>query len=152
MLIKLTVIILFSFLILRCNQSIKEEQTGYKMDSQSQITLETVYKFNDVFNRHSVDEIMSLMTDDVIFENTRPTPDGERFEGQEKVRAFWVQMFERSPHAKFETEEMFAFRDRCVVRWVYHWLKDGKAGHIRGVDVFRVRDGKVSEKFSYVKG
>ncbi|MBS1243923.1 MAG: hypothetical protein H6R41_460, partial [Deltaproteobacteria bacterium] len=24
--------------------------------------------------------------------------------------------------------------------------------HIRGVDVFRVRDGKVAEKLSYVKG
>jgi ketosteroid isomerase-like protein len=95
---------------------------------------------------------MALMTEDVVFENTRPTPDGERFEGQEKVRAFWVQMFERSPHARFETEEIFAAGDRCVVRWVYHWVKEGKPGHIRGVDVFRVRDGKVSEKFSYVKG
>jgi hypothetical protein len=26
------------------------------------------------------------------------------------------------------------------------------AGHIRGVDVFRFQDGKISEKFSYVKG
>lgn len=29
---------------------------------------------------------------------------------------------------------------------------NGKPGHIRGVDVFRVRDRKVSEKLSYVKG
>ncbi len=28
---------------------------------------------------------------------------------------------------------------------------DGE-GHVRGVDVFRVRDGKVAEKLSYVKG
>ena len=33
-------------------------------------------------------------------------------------------------------------------RWRYEW--DG--GHVRGVDVFRVRDGKVAEKLSYVKG
>jgi hypothetical protein len=36
---------------------------------------------------------------------------------------------------------------------LYRWMDgDGKSGHIRGVDVFRVRDGKVAEKFSYVKG
>jgi hypothetical protein len=28
----------------------------------------------------------------------------------------------------------------------------GNAGHVRGVDAFRVRDGKVAEKLSYVKG
>jgi len=38
------------------------------------------------------------------------------------------------------------------VRWTYHWLKPTGNGHVRGVDVFRVRDGKVSEKLSYVKG
>jgi hypothetical protein len=30
--------------------------------------------------------------------------------------------------------------------------QDGSAQHLRGVDVFRVRDGKVSEKLAYVKG
>jgi len=29
---------------------------------------------------------------------------------------------------------------------------DGKPGHVRGVDVFRVREGKVAEKLAYVKG
>jgi len=53
----------------------------------------------------------------------------------------------------FETEEIFAAGDRCVLRWLYRWVDGaGKPGHIRGVDVFRVRDGKVAEKLSYVKG
>jgi hypothetical protein len=29
---------------------------------------------------------------------------------------------------------------------------NGQPGHVRGVDLFRVRDGKVAEKLSYVKG
>lgn len=33
----------------------------------------------------------------------------------------------------FETEEIFAAGDRCVVRWKYHWRREGEAGHIRGV-------------------
>jgi hypothetical protein len=48
---------------------------------------------------------------------------------------------------------MFACGDRAVVGWTYRWVdENGKAGHIRGVDMFRVRDGKVAEKLSYVKG
>jgi hypothetical protein len=38
--------------------------------------------------------------------------------------------------------------DRVVQRWRYAWFD----GHIRGVDVFRIRDGLVCEKLSYVKG
>jgi len=30
--------------------------------------------------------------------------------------------------------------------------KEGKRGHVRGADIFRVRDGRVAEKLSYVKG
>lgn len=44
-------------------------------------TTETIDRFNEAFNRHDVDAIMALMTDDVVFENTSPRPDGERFEG-----------------------------------------------------------------------
>ena len=49
-------------------------------------------------------------------------------------------------------EELITSGDRCVVRWIYTWVRDGTPGHVRGVDVFRIRDGKVAEKLSYVKG
>ena len=116
-------------------------------------TLEAVERFNDAFGRHDVDGVMKAMTDDCVFENTSPPPDGERYEGKESVRGFWVRFFRSSPSAVFETEEIFAAGDRCVVRWLYRWVdKSGKPGHIRGVDVFLVRGGKVAEKLSYVKG
>lgn len=121
-------------------------------DSTSNSTIEIINLFNEAFNNHDVDAVMKLMTEDCVFENTRPAPDGERIVGQEKVRAFWEMFFNRSPKAHFETEEIFAVGDRCIVRWIYTWIKDGKEGHIRGVDIFKVRDGKVAEKFSYVKG
>jgi ketosteroid isomerase-like protein len=121
-------------------------------DSASGETLQVINLFNEVFNKHDVDAIMKLMTEDCVFENTRPVPDGERFVGQERVRAFWELFFSRSPQAHFEAEEIFAAGNRCVVRWIYTWIKDGKKGHIKGVDIFKVRDGKVAEKFSYVKG
>ncbi len=121
-------------------------------DDGEAATIDTVNRFNEVFNRHDVDGVMAMMTDDCVFDSTRPPPDGERHVGQAAGRAFWTGFFARSPSARFETEEIFAASDRCVVLWTYHWVREGKAGHVRGVDVIRVRDGKVAEKFSYVKG
>jgi ketosteroid isomerase-like protein len=114
--------------------------------------LGVIRQFNDAFNRHDVDAIMALMTEDCVFENTRPAPDGTRYAGQEAVRGFWQQFFANSPWARFDFTDLFAAGDRALVCWTYHWVKNDVAGHVRGVDVFRMRDGKVAEKLSYVKG
>lgn len=115
----------------------------------SQATLDLIQRFNGVFNAHDVDAVMAMMTEDVIFENTSPAPDGERFEGQVAVRRFWEEFFASSPDAHFTTEDIFATDDRCLVRWTYRW---SDTGHIRGVDIFHLRAGKISAKLSYVKG
>jgi ketosteroid isomerase-like protein len=122
-------------------------------DATTDATLEVIARFNDAFNRHDVESVMALMTDDCVFENTFPPPDGSRYEGRVAVRAFWEEFFAGSGAASFESEDLFAAGDRCAVRWVYRWAPDGaQPGHVRGVDIFRVRDGKVAEKLSYVKG
>ena len=119
-------------------------------DPQTQATIDTVNAFNEAFNRHDVPAVMALMTGDVVFENTYPSPDGTRYEGAAAVRTFWEEFFASTPQARFTAEELFAAGDRCVVRWRFDW--DDQGGHIRGVDVMRVRDGRVAEKLSYVKG
>jgi ketosteroid isomerase-like protein len=121
-------------------------------DGKEPDALSVVRRFNDACNSHDVDAIMALMTDDCVFENTRPAPDGTRYEGSAAVRGFWVEFFARSPRARFEFTDLFAAGDRCVARWTYYWDKPTGSGHVRGVDIFRVRDGKVAEKLSYVKG
>ena len=121
--------------------------------AQTESTVEVINQFNEAFNRHDVPAVMALMTEDCIFDNTYPAPDGQRFEGQEAVGRFWEEFFRSSPDANFQSEEMFAFGDRCVIRWLYNWTNaDGSRSHIRGVDILRVRDGKVAEKLAYVKG
>lgn len=124
------------------------------IDATTAATIAAVERFNAAFDRHDVDAIMAAMTDDCVFENTSPAPDGRSYEGQAAVRAFWERFFADSAAAEFTVEELFAAGDRCVVRWHYRWAPDapGRAGHVRGVDLFRVRDGLVAEKRSYVKG
>ena len=112
-------------------------------------TIAAVNRFNAAVAQHDVEAVMAAMTDDCVFENTSPAPDGERHDGQvAAVRAVWQAFFGSSPRARFEVEDLFATGDRCVVRWRYDW----GSGHVRGVDLFRVRGGKVAEKLSYVKG
>jgi len=79
-------------------------------------------------------------------------PDGRRIEGKTTVVEFWRTWFTRSADAIFETEDVIECGDRAVVRWVYRKLRNGHAGHLRGVDVFTVRDGQVAAKPYYVKG
>jgi ketosteroid isomerase-like protein len=105
-------------------------------------------QFSSAFDRADVDAIMALMTDDCVFEDTEPAPDGTRFVGQAAVRQRWEELFTASPHAVFSEEELFLAGDRAVVRWRYDWGD----GHVRGVDILRMREGRVAEKFSYVKG
>lgn len=112
-----------------------------------------VLEFNEAFNRHDVEGMMRLMSDDCIFENTAPSPDGTVYSGKEAVTQFWQDFFRESPHAHIDIEEIFGLGLRCVMRWKYSWVDEtGKQGHVRGVDIFQVKDGYIFEKLSYVKG
>jgi ketosteroid isomerase-like protein len=153
----LTPLILALFILTSCkNVGKKETQTGMVTEtenSMTRLTLAAVEKFNLAFNRQDVDAVMTAMTEDCVYEDTYPQPDGTtRFEGANAVRAFWEKFFAAYPDALFETEEIFATGDRCVVRWIYRTTKEGKPWHLRGVDIFKVRNGKVAEKLAYVKG
>lgn len=115
-------------------------------------TADVVNRFNDAINRHDAAAVASLLSDDTVFENTSPQPDGTRIEGKAAVAGFWTKWFAANPDARFEVEDMIVAGDRCTVRWIYRKTRDGKPWHLRGIDVFTVRDGKVAAKLSYVKG
>jgi hypothetical protein len=109
--------------------------------------LEVVDAFGEAWVAHDLDATLALVTDDCVFEATGPAPDGVRHVGLDAVRAAWREIFSDAD-SQFETEETIVADNRVVQRWCYTW--DG--GHVRGVDLFKVRDGKVAEKLSYVKG
>lgn len=121
--------------------------------SRIEATTRIVLKFNDAFNRHNVDEMMQYMSDDCVFENTTPAPDGTIYMGKDKVTQFWHKFFLDSPHAHIEIEEIFGSGMHCVMRWKYSWLDvNGEKGYVRGVDIFKVTNGLITDKLSYVKG
>ncbi len=123
-----------------------------KPASQEQATRAAVDRFNDAFNRHDADALAACLTDDTVFEDTSPQPDGRRIEGKTAVVEFWRQWFARNADAHFDAEEMIVSGNRATVLWVYRKMRNGQPWHLRGVDIFTVRDGKVAAKLAYVKG
>ena len=111
-------------------------------------TRETIERFHEALNRRDLDALGDLITDDVVFEATSPAPDGTRHVGRQAVLDACRDFFAGSPATHFEMEEMFGAGDRVIVRWLYTWTD----GHVRGVDVLRVRAGQVAETLAYVKG
>jgi ketosteroid isomerase-like protein len=125
------------------------EQNRQAADTTTHIV---VNRFNEAFNRQDLETLASLLTDDTVFEDTSPPPDGRRVEGKAAVIELWREWFRRNPDAHFEAEELIISGDRAIVRWVYRKVRNGQPWHLRGVDVFTVRDGKVAAKLAYVKG
>lgn len=115
-------------------------------------TLDAVTRFNDALNHGDAGAIAGLLTDDTVFENTGPAPDGTRVEGREAVAAHWARWIAANPGAHFAAEEIVVAGDRCTVTWVYRKPRDGRPWHLRGIDLFTVRDGKIAAKCAYVKG
>jgi predicted SnoaL-like aldol condensation-catalyzing enzyme len=116
--------------------------------SRLESAMRVVLDFNAAFNRHDVAGMMQLMSDDCLFENTAPAPDGTVYKGKEAVTRFWQEFFRESPQAHIDIEEIFGLGMRCIMRWKYSWGE----GYVRGVDIFNVTEGLISEKLSYVKG
>ena len=115
-------------------------------------TRATIDRFNEAFNSHDPDALARVLTDDTVFEDTSPPPDGRRIEGKAAVVDYWRAWFARNEGAVFEAEDIIVGDDRAVVLWIYRKVRNGQPWHLRGVDVFTVRGGKVAAKRAYVKG
>jgi len=106
-----------------------------------------VDRFNAAWKDHDLAAVLALTSEGCVFEATSPAPDGERCVGRAAIGAAWKPIFD-DVRSHFTVEESFAAGSRVVQRWRYDWA----GGHVRGVDVFTVQDGKVTEKLAYVKG
>ena len=115
--------------------------------------IRVVIEFKEAFNRHDVNDMMQLMSDDCVLENSEPAPDGAAYSGTEAVTQFWQDFFHELPQIQIEIEEIFGFGERCIMRWRESWVSTaGGKEHVRGVDIFLVRNGSICELLSYVKG
>jgi hypothetical protein len=120
--------------------------------SRIEAGIRTVLEFSEAFNRHDVRSMTQLMSDDCLFEYFEPAPDGGVHHGKEAITSFWHECFGNNAEAQIEIEEVFSLGERCIMRWILRWPDEsGRANHIRGVDIFRVRHGAIRQQLSYAK-
>ncbi|WP_129628839.1 nuclear transport factor 2 family protein [Candidatus Oscillochloris fontis] len=115
--------------------------------------MRTIMAFHAAYNRHDLAAIMDLVSADCRLECASPAPDGALYTGAEAIGQFWQHHFETMPQARLEIEEISGLGNRSLLRWRLHWLDaNGTPRHLRGLDIFQVYNGQISEQLSYLKG
>jgi ketosteroid isomerase-like protein len=120
------------------------------MTTSSEETEDLMFRFNGAFIRHDPAALVDLVDPDCVIENTTPAPDGSRHVGRAACLAVW-QGLAGNRDTQFEPEEVFAAGDRAIIRWRYVF-GEGKSDSVRGVNLMRVRGGRIVEAMGYVKG
>ncbi|WP_159587709.1 nuclear transport factor 2 family protein [Chelativorans xinjiangense] len=120
------------------------------MNTNSEVTREIIERFHAAFEAHRADELDDLIGEGCVLENTAPAPDGARYDGREACLDFWKGIAS-SANLVFEAEEIWAGGDRGIIRWKLRW-GENESDRVRGVNIMRVRGGKIVEGLGYVKG
>lgn len=121
--------------------------------SSKQVTTDLLQSFADAFNAHDINAIMSLMTDDCVFEaSAGPDVNGKKFSGQQQVAQSFEDVFTNFPDAQWFNPKHFVSGDRGFSEWVFKGTKkDGTRVEVTGCDLFTFRAGKIAIKNSYRK-
>ena len=121
--------------------------------SKVETAIRTALAFVEAFNHHDVADMMQYLSDDCVFESATPAPDGGVYAGKEAIMRFWQDFFSASPQAHINIEETFSLGYRCILRRQITWIDEsGSEAHLRGVDIFHVKNDLICEIQSYVKG
>jgi len=108
---------------------------------------ELIVAYNDAWNSQDLDVVMSMHTDDTVFENHTA---GERAEGIDAVRAHIGGIFDRWPSLRFRGRSLYVADGFAVSEWTATATRDdGTTIEWDGVDVFPIREGKIVRKDVY---
>jgi len=119
----------------------------------------TIDRYNDAWNRHDVDAILALHTDDSVFENHTS---GGVAVGKDEIRRLVEGVFATFPDMRFTTRRAYVREGVAVVEWT------ATATHVKpitrgaqtfpptgrelswdGLDVMPIRDGRIARKDVY---
>ena len=119
----------------------------------AEVTEELLDAFADAWNRHDADALMSLMSEDCVFEASAGADVwGTRYVGREAVRAGYVDFWKTFPDAHWGNARHFVHGNRGVSEWTFTGTRtDGAHVEVHGCDLFTFRDGKIAIKNSFRK-
>ncbi|MFJ4291502.1 nuclear transport factor 2 family protein [Cupriavidus sp. NPDC089707] len=122
-------------------------------DRNTAAGIELLQAFNDAWNRHDLEALMSFMADDCTFHGVAGSELlGRSFIGRDAVREGFQLAWQTFPDAQWVDGEHFVVGDRGVSESTFRGTRaDGARIEARMVDVFTFRDGKIAVKNAYRK-
>jgi ketosteroid isomerase-like protein len=117
------------------------------------VTVETLKRIVEAFNRHDVDGVMAFFADECTMDLPRgPSPWGTRCVGKKAVREAVVGRFEGIPDVHYGADRHWVCGDYGVSEWTLTGTTVGGVPvEVRGCDHWEFLEGKVVRKDSYWK-
>ncbi len=128
-------------------------------DDSAQSLYGAIARYNDAWNAHDLDAIMSMHAPDMVFENHTA---GESAQGPEEVRKHIGAIFENWPDLHFETRRLYVGDGVVTQEWTASATHSntmrrgdlvaeptGERVEWRGVDVIPYEDGLIKRKDVY---
>ena len=114
-------------------------------ESAAELTA-TIERYNDAWNAHDVDAIVSLHAPGMVFENHTA---GERVEGDD-VGPHIARIFENWPDLRFRGRRLYVREGIVVNEWTANaTAPDGRRLEWDGVDLFPFENGLIARKDVY---
>jgi steroid delta-isomerase-like uncharacterized protein len=111
--------------------------------------------YDEVWNRGNVAVTQEIFADDYVRHDLRPTQAGPGAAGMAKIAADFRRAF---PDLTFHVDIVLAEDDLVAARWTAEGTHNGPWGNIEptgkrarfsGVNIFRIREGKVAEIWNH---
>lgn len=116
-------------------------------------TKDMLQAFADAWNRHDLDAIMAMHTDDCEFwASAGPEAEGTRHVGRVAVAAAYAAVFEAFPDAHWGRGTVTLLESRGLSEWTFTGTdRSGRRVEVLGLDVLELRGDKVRLKNSFRK-
>ena len=107
---------------------------------------ELIERYDQAWNDHDVDAIVSMHTSDMVFENHTA---GERAVG-DAVGPHIAEIFRNWPDLQFRGRRLYVREGLVVSEWTASATTgEGRKLEWDGIDVFPIEDGKIKRKDVY---
>jgi steroid delta-isomerase-like uncharacterized protein len=123
------------------------------MTHQQPVTVDTLKRFLEAFNRHDLDAIMAFFAEDCSMDGPRGSHAwGTRLVGRAAIRRGCAGRFAGLPDAHYGQDRHWVSDNMGFSEWTLSGTTpSGQRVEVRGTDHLEFREGKIVRKDSYWK-
>ena len=116
------------------------------------MTEERLREFAAAWARGDVNQLMTFMTDDCVYEASVGPEPGKTYDGFAAVRQGFEEMLAFDATGESRSGPIFICGDKGVMEWSYIQKRgDGRAIELRGCDIFEFSGNKIRRKNAFRK-